>query len=331
MTLAVVAGPAAGARPTHPTLAPTVARLLAGQGVAALPGVLSLVRDAVGGAAVRLVEVLPGGVEGPAHAATGGPRPVGRATTTVRLALQAGGRPVGRLELSGVPIGRGADPPGRRTEAAQLVAGAADIIALALLAAQSDSTRVAAALLRDAEADLDEAAGWLHDGPVQSLLAARVALQLVDGRSQLEEAVGQGLAEGRRTLSRLQTRVRCTEDLPEALAHLADQFGLEVTVESGLAAHHPPARADRAAVLYRVAQAAAADAAARGGTRLDVRLGSEPGWLWLQTRDDGPAGLPRLPALLRWLARAALVGARVGLPASGGVCARVPTGPEAAA
>ena len=144
------------------------------------------------------------------------------------------------------------------------------------------STPPPAALLSAAEADRDELADALHDGPVQSLLAARYAADAAlrsapDERSAaalagVRDAVQEAVVAVRRTLGHLRPRATGAGGLAEALHDLSGRLEEEGGPALTLALDEAAADAVAPAVaqlLYRVVQAVSAGAA--GPVRVRLR------------------------------------------------------------
>ncbi|MEO6714919.1 MAG: histidine kinase, partial [Mycobacteriales bacterium] len=153
----------------------------------------------------------------------------------------------------------------------QAVALIADLLALHLIAvrrtaqlatAYADRRRVAARIIDATERERAELAGQLHDGPLQSLVAARyvtdmAGMALRDGSfDEAREGVQAGLVNARRALWQLRPHAVDGQDLAGALTslgrQLGDYLGLRVEVHcDGVPAILPPAAASAA---FRVAQ-----------------------------------------------------------------------------
>lgn len=138
---------------------------------------------------------------------------------------------------------------------------------------------LAADLLAAADADADDVADRLHDGPVQALVFARYAADAaVRGAdvTVVRDAVQAALVELRRTLWHLRPRADVDGGLPAALALLSGRLeeagrpALQLHVDEVVAADLPPAYVSTA---YRLTQEAV------------LPEGSEPVTLTLR-RDD---------------------------------------------
>ena len=156
-------------------------------------------------------------------------------------------------------------------------------------------------LLDDAEADRDEIADRLHDGPVQSLMVARYAADAAVGSSDPErvrEAVQQAVVEVRRMIWQL--RPRGESSLVEALGELSAKL-----VEAGGAALALEGEADAdltgaaGVTAYRLVQAVAQP---EGGP-VHVSVHREPQVVVTDVEGGSP-----LPSPERWARRAAALG-----------------------
>jgi signal transduction histidine kinase len=109
-----------------------------------------------------------------------------------------------------------------------------------LTAAAAERRRIAARFIEATEREHDELAGQLHDGPLQSLVAARyvtdmAGLAVQDGSfDEAREGVQAGLVHARRALWQLRPHAADGNDLAGALTNLAQQLadyiGLRVAV-----------------------------------------------------------------------------------------------------
>ncbi len=186
------------------------------------------------------------------------------------------------------------------------------------------------------EGDRADLAGHLHDGLVQSLIAARYLLDLAaraqpDGPqpwlATLRESLHDALADGRGLLTSLQPRTRHERGLRLAL----DEFCAGSRFPATLVAppDHPEVTPQLspvvAAAAYRFAQAAVADLRGRGAAAAEIRLAytsdTDGGGLCIDVVPrPGPDGhLPELHspdpglALERWARRLDLLGGRIVL------------------
>jgi hypothetical protein len=202
----------------------------------------------------------------------------------------------------------------------------ADLLALALGAGgspQQDAARqVSHVWLELDEADRGDSAGELHDGLVQSLVAARYLLDLAsttwpDGPKPWLEAVHEGLAaalaDGRALLNNVQPRTRRGRSIRSALEDLCSSYRIPVQLHAAEAVaepYAPPSPVVNAAA-YRFVQAALADLVARGGDAAELRLSNGPGGLSIDVCAVGerPAW-PDAPGegMQRWATRIELLG-----------------------
>lgn len=244
----------------------------------AVPALLDLLRTATGAASVELESGAGCLAVGTPLSAVGGHPgvPVVRAGAIVGVLRVSGGRPRPRL-----------------------VEAVADLLAVALVA----DPALGAAVLAEAEADLEVVAGRLHDGPAQDAVASRYAATLLgrgvvspDDVSEAVDGISRGL---RAAVSDLRSR-GADGDLVGALRALADRHpDITLTLPDGL-----PALAPATATLgYRILQAALAL-----GGRASVVPGSDGSLIVVV------AGLPDGLAhevRHRFLARCAALGAQV--------------------
>ena len=199
---------------------------------------------------------------------------------------------------------------------------------------------VAAAWFECDERDRADLAGHLHDGLVQSLIAARYLLDLAvkarpDGAqpwlATLRESLQEALADGRGLMTSLQPRTRHERGLRLALDELCAGSRFPVTLVA--APEHPEVTPQLspvvAAAAYRFAQAAVADLQARGATAAEVRLTYRIDGLTLDVVPGGGAdgrssallGSEPGAALERWARRLDLLGGRIVLdPAAAQLC-----------
>ena len=177
---------------------------------------------------------------------------------------------------------------GARPSLLPVLRAAAGILGLALVPSGSLSD-----LLEDAEADNDEVADRLHDGPVQSLVCARyTADAAVRGGdpAAARDAVQVALVELRRTLWSLRPRGAsglCAA-LEQLAAHLVERSAAPLTLSAAV-----DITGQRAVLAYRLVQAVAGDEPVRVAVRTD-------GHHLLVDIDGGAA----LPSAHRWVRRA---------------------------
>jgi signal transduction histidine kinase len=202
----------------------------------------------------------------------------------------------------------------------------ADLLALVLASGagpQQDAAKQTAKLwLELDEADRADVAGELHDGLVQSLVAARYLLDLAsttwpDGPMPWLEAVREGLSaaltDGRALLNGVQPRTRKGRSIQVALEELCGSYRIPVQLEVADVVAEPfaPPTPVVNAAAYRFVQTALADLVARGGDAAELRLSVGPGGVSIDVCavGDRPAW-PDEPgeAMRRWATRIELLG-----------------------
>ena len=327
-----------------------VARMLAAGGREDIPSVLTLLSQELR-ADVELQETGPGsprraipmprirssvdvGIETgcDTSTATGG----SPAATSLDLPVRFRGALLAVLSVdtsaSGLPPGWASDPAPLYTVAdllaLALAAGPATVpgtVSATVPAAGTDPRALAHSWFDYEERDRADLAGHLHDGLVQSLIAARYLLDLTAASqpegaqpsclAALGDSLREALADGRGLLSSLQPRTRHGRGLRMALEEFSSGSRIPIVL------HPSDADADAdaapqltpvvAAAAYRFAQSAVADLRVRGADAAEVWLGFGPGGLSLDVRAGGdsrlrpdPVGLP----LQRWAARLDLLG-----------------------
>jgi hypothetical protein len=305
------------------------ARMLAASGRDAVPAVLALLGQALS-ADVRLLEA------GTTRAAIPAPRVRRAAPDSTGLAgvapieLPVCARDTILAVLSIAPTDgvlplAWTAPPGP-------LATIADLLALTLSAgpgpdAVTDVRSAARTWFDFDEQDRAEQAGQLHDGLVQSLVAARYLLDLAavtwpggpqPWLSAVQESLQAALADGRGLMSAVQPRTRNGRGLSSALEDLAEgcPIPVELTIEAGdpAAEDGPPSHEPKGyhgAACYRFVQAAIADLIERGGDAAQVRLayGSSGVAIDVAAVGDRPAWPDEAgPAIRRWASRIDLLG-----------------------
>ncbi len=181
------------------------------------------------------------------------------------------------------------------------------------------------------ETDRADTAGELHDGLVQSLVAARYLLDLAsttwpDGPMPWLDAVREGLSaalvDGRTLLSGVQPRTRKGRGIRVALEDLCASYRIPVQLQVVEASAEPYAAPTQTmnTAAYRFVQAALRDLVQRGGDAADLRLATGPTGMSIDVCavGDRPAW-PDEPgeAMQRWATRIELLGGSVLLqPAS---------------
>ena len=192
-----------------------------------------------------------------------------------------------------------------------------------LAVARAERRRLAVRFIEATEREHEELAGQLHDGPMQSLVAARYVTDMAgmavrDGSfDEARQGVQAGLVQARRALWQLRPHASDGQDLAGALKSLAQQLpdyiGLRVdVVADGIPVTLPPAVASAA---FRVAQemlcAAVRD---RAATRAAVTAEIDGDMLILLVTDDGVGQVVEVPAgLARWREWVSLLGGDVRL------------------
>jgi len=149
----------------------------------------------------------------------------------------------------------------------------------------------------------------LHDGAIQEILAAGLAIDLCLADAPAGSPMRAGLEDARRLTATALRRLRsslqnlregaCDEELPELLRRLEDpacrfDVSLEVT---GLPVPLPEAVRR---TLFHVASECVFNAAAHGGARhVVIRLSYGPGVIALSVADDGHGKLKTLRKIIR--------------------------------
>ncbi|MCW2546453.1 MAG: histidine kinase [Mycobacterium sp.] len=202
----------------------------------------------------------------------------------------------------------------------------ADLLALVLASGggpqQDAEKQTSHAWLELDEADRADTAGELHDGLVQSLVAARYLLDLAsttwpDGPMPWLEAVREGLsaalADGRALLNSVQPRTRKGRSIRAAIEELSGSYRVPVQllVTEGAAEPYSPPTPMVNAAAYRFVQAALADLVMRGADAAELRLTTGPGGLSIDVSAVGER--PAWPdesgeAMQRWATRIELLG-----------------------
>lgn len=177
---------------------------------------------------------------------------------------------------------------GARPSSLPVLRACAGVLGLALVPPGSVSH-----LFEDAEADNDDVADRLHDGPVQSLVCARYAADAAvrgGDPAAARDAVQVALVELRRTLWSLRSRGASglAAALEQLAAHLAERGDAAVSVSVGADVAGP-----RAVLAYRLVQAVAGPE--------PVRVSLRPEGNHVLVDVDGGAALP---SAYRWARRA---------------------------
>jgi signal transduction histidine kinase len=214
----------------------------------------------------------------------------------------------------------------------QSVALVADMLALALsdfasrrmlAEAEADRRRLVARFIDATERERAELAGQLHDGPLQSLVAARyvtdmAGLALRDATfDEARRGVQAGLVNARRALWQLRPHASDGTDLAGALEslgrQLSDFIGLHVELTvSALPAQMPPSVAS--AVFRLVQEMLSASVRERAATSATVAAEIDGGTLVVTVTDDGVGQVVEVPpGLARWREWVSLLGGEVRL------------------
>jgi signal transduction histidine kinase len=147
----------------------------------------------------------------------------------------------------------------------------------------------------------------LHDGAQQRLVMLAIDLSLAEGRVDTDPAAAKVLIAGardqaRQALGELRDVVRgaapailVDRGLAAALSAVAGRSTIPTYVDSALPpGERLPHGVERAA--YYVVSEAITNVAKHGrATRCDVRLLRQPGWLFVEVRDDGAGGATLVP------------------------------------
>jgi signal transduction histidine kinase len=230
-------------------------------------------------------------------------------------ASRTGTGPEAVVELP-VPGGASLTVVGARPSQLPVLRALAAVLGLAL---RTSPAEVPLALLEAADADADEVADALHDGPVQQLVVARLAADAAvrgGDPAHARDAVLAALQSLRRALWLLRSRGTGEGGLAGALEALSGRLPetgrppLALQVDPGACDALPPAAA---AVAYRFVQAAA--------RAVDVPLGVRVG-------RAGSAVVVRVdadvPAPERWSVRARALGATLSCGPGVGTELRLP-------
>ncbi len=248
------------------------------------------------------------------------------AAAPIDLPIRARGTVLAVLAIE--PIAAGL--PGPWTHSPGPLGTIADLIALTLSSgsepdAVGDVKSAARAWFNLDELDRKQLAGDLHDGLVQSLVAARYLLDLAastwpDGPlpwlEAVRESVQAALADGRGLLHSVQPRIRAGRGLRVALQDLCASAPIPVELRAPAVAELSSDQSGdpvpvAAAAGYRFVQAALCDLMARGAEAVDVQLASGPSGLSIDVSavGDRPAW-PDEPGdgIRRWVTRVELMG-----------------------
>jgi signal transduction histidine kinase len=264
--------------------------------------------------------------------------------TRLTLPLSCGGEDLGTLSVnSGQPL---------TLVQEQTVAVVADLLALHLMSgflaeqlsqAALERRRLVVRFIDATEREREQLAGELHDGPLQSLVAARyvtdmAGLAVRDGSfDEARQGVQDGLVSARRALWQLRPHAADGIDLAGALHNLGGQLGesagLRVTVSSeDLPAVIPPSIGSAAFRL--VQEMLRTSALERAATAATVAAEVDGGVLVVTVTDDGVGQVVEVaPGLARWREWVSLLGGDVRLRGKRGggawLRARLPLSDEA--
>jgi signal transduction histidine kinase len=250
--------------------------------------------------------------------------PIRAAAVRISLPLRYGDQSLGTLSLAAPdPLALGHE---------QNAALVADMMALALsdFAARrlldevdADRRRLVARFIDATECERAELAGQLHDGPLQSLVAARyvtdmAGLALRDGTfDEARRGVQAGLVHARQSLWQLRPHASDGADLAGALDSLGQQLaafiGLQVELTvAALPAQMPPSVAS--AVFRLVQEMLSASVRERAATRATVLAEIDGSTLVVTVTDDGVGQVVEVPpGLARWREWVSLLGGEVRL------------------
>jgi hypothetical protein len=305
------------------------ARMLAEGGRDALAPVLVLLGQALR-ANVDLLEA------GTTRAAIPRPRLHGAAPDSVDLSaaapidlpIRARGSVLAVLSIEPITAGL----PATWTKSPGPLGTIADLVALTLSSgsepeAGNDARCAARSWFELDEQDRKQLAGDLHDGLVQSLVAARYLLDLAvstcpDGPlpwlEAVRESIQAALTDGRGLLNAVQPRVRAGRGLRVALEDLCAAASIPVELHPAAQPETTPGSGEPAPVAtaagYRFVQAAFCDLIARGAEAIEVRLSCGASGLSIDVSaiGDRPAW-PDEPGegIRRWVTRVELMGGTV--------------------
>jgi len=305
------------------------ARMLAEGGRDALAPVLVLLGQALR-ANVDLLEA------GTTRAAIPRPRLHGAAPDSVDLSaaapidlpIRARGSVLAVLSIEPITAGL----PATWTKSPGPLGTIADLVALTLSSgsepeAGNDARSAARSWFELDEQDRKQLAGDLHDGLVQSLVAARYLLDLAvstcpDGPlpwlEAVRESIQAALTDGRGLLNAVQPRVRAGRGLRVALEDLCAAASIPVELHPAAQPETTPGSGEPAPVAtaagYRFVQAAFCDLIARGAEAIEVLLSCGASGLSIDVSaiGDRPAW-PDEPGegIRRWVTRVELMGGTV--------------------
>jgi signal transduction histidine kinase len=180
-------------------------------------------------------------------------------------------------------------------------------------------------VLRTADAERQDLAHRLHDGPQQVMTAirlvadgARHALEQGDvegaraGLARLEQLAAEAADDLRRMSGGLHPVVMEQRGLLQALSSLVETLEAEhhVRASLGVDGTWPAGDPDRDTAIYQVARESCLEAARAGARSIEIALSASPGTVALEVRAHGCAGHERGTELLL-RERAARIGGRL--------------------
>jgi signal transduction histidine kinase len=287
---------------------------------ASIHEVLELLVETTGASSVTLRPAISGLPDVLEAAST----PTRAAAVRISFPLRYGDETLGTLAL--------AAPQALAVVHEQCAAVVADLLALTLSnfgalreldGAAAERRRLVARFIDATERERAELAGQLHDGPLQSLVAARyvtdmAGMALRDGTfDEARRGVQAGLVSARRALWQLRPHAADGADLAGALQSLGEKLGeatgLRVSIDaSALPAQMPPSVASAA---FRLAQEMlSASVRERAATRATVSAEVDGDVLVVTVTDDGVGQVVEVPpGLARWREWVSLLGGEVRL------------------
>lgn len=287
---------------------------------ASLQEVLELLVETTGASSVTLRPAVPGLPD----VLEAGSTPTRAAAVRISLPLRYGDETLGTLAL--------AAPQALAVSHEQCAAVVADLLALALSDfatrrllddAAAERRRLVTRFIDATERERAELAGQLHDGPLQSLVAARyvtdmAGMALRDGTfDEARRGVQAGLVNARRALWQLRPHAADGADLAGALESLGGQLGefigLRVEIDAlALPAQMPPTVAS--AVFRLVQEMLSASVRERAATQATVSAEVDGDVLVVTVTDDGVGQVVEVPpGLARWREWVSLLGGEVRL------------------
>lgn len=246
------------------------------------------------------------------------------AAVRISLPLRYGDSALGTLAL--------AAPQPLPVAQEQCAAVVADLLALALseydarrqlAGAAAQRRRLVGHFIDATERERAELAGQLHDGPLQSLVAARYVTDIAgmalrdDTFDEARRGVQAGLVDARRALWQLRPHAADGVDLAGALESLGNQLGegLGLRVELTAAGLPPQLAPSVASAVFRLVQEMLkASVSERAATRATVSADVDEDMLVVTVTDDGVGQVVEVPpGLARWREWVSLLGGEVRL------------------